>query len=84
MTEFDKLRALLDLPPVAGPDPDGGAEARASTRRRTISQGAARSPAGATARTPRRRKWVRPLWTVLVIVTVLDAVYLLAKSLAPG
>ena len=61
MTEFDKLRALLDMPRPAA----DVAEARALAERRT----------------PRR--WTRPLWRVLIVVTALDAIYLLAQALRP-
>jgi hypothetical protein len=61
MTEFDKLRALLDAPPPAA----DVAEARAV----------------AEERTPRR--WMRLLWKVLIVVTALDAIYLLAQTLRP-
>ena len=84
MSEFDKLRALLDFPKTASPDPDGVAEVRAAIARRTMSQGAVQSPSSAAIGTPRRRQWTRPLWTVLIIVTVLDAVYLLFRALPPG
>ena len=63
MSEFDKLRALLD------------------------NVGAAKSPSAApsapAAGTPRSRRWTRTLWMLFVIVTVLDAVYLLVKTLPP-
>ncbi len=61
MSEFEKLRALLDAPPPAV----DVAEARALARRRT----------------PRR--WMRPLWKVLIVLTALDAIYLLAQALRP-
>jgi hypothetical protein len=59
MSEFEKLRALLD---TAGPAADV-TEARALAKRRT----------------PRR--WVRSLWKVLIVLTALDAIYLLARAL---
>ena len=39
MTEFDKLRALLDMPRPAAPDQDDLAEARALTERLAMSSG---------------------------------------------
>jgi hypothetical protein len=60
MSEFDKLRALLD---TARPAADV-AEARAPKR-------------------PTPRRWVRPLWKVLIVLTALDAIYLLAQALRP-
>ncbi len=38
----------------------------------------------APAGTSRGRRWARTLWTVFIVVTVLDAVYLLIKTLASG
>jgi hypothetical protein len=61
MSEFDKLRALLDGPPPAV----DVAEARALVQRRTA------------------RRWMRPLWKVLIVLTALDAIYLLAQALRP-
>jgi hypothetical protein len=59
MTEFDKLRALLDMPRPADP----ANFARADTR------------------TLRRGRWARLLWSIFVVVTLLDAIYLLAQAL---
>lgn len=61
MTEFDKLRALLDAP-LAEAD-------------------VVEAPALAGRRAPRR--WVRLLWKVLIVATVLDAIYLLTQTLRP-
>jgi hypothetical protein len=61
MSEFDKLRALLDAPPPAAEV----AEARALAERRPS------------------RRWMRPLWKVLVVLTALDAIYVLAHALRP-
>lgn len=63
MSEFDKLRALLDDVAAAG------------------SPSAAPSPpAGGT---PRGRQWARALWLLFLVVTALDAVYLIVKALPP-
>jgi hypothetical protein len=84
MTEFDKLRALLDMPRPAGPDQDDLAEARALTERLAMSSGPAPSHSAATqtmiVRTRRRPRWTwtRLLWRVLLVALILDAVYLLA------
>ena len=84
MTEFDKLRALLDMPRPAGPDQDDLAEARALTERLTMSSRPAQSHSAATqammVRTRRcpRWAWTRLLWRVLLVALILDAVYLLA------
>ena len=56
MSEFDRLRALLD----------------------NVAVGDSAAPA-APARGSRR--WTRALWTVLAIVTALDALYLLVRAL---
>jgi hypothetical protein len=56
MSEFDRLRALLD----------------------NVAVGDSAVPA---ARAPGSRRWTRALWTVLAIVTTLDALYLLVKAL---
>lgn len=60
MTEFDKLRALLDMP-HADPGPANFARARPQTLR--------------------RGQWARLLWSIFVVVTLLDAIYLLAQAL---
>jgi hypothetical protein len=84
MTEFDKLRALLDMPRPAGPDQDDLAEARALTERLAVSSRPAQSHSAATqatmVRTRRRPRWTwtRLLWRVLLVALILDAVYLLA------
>jgi anti-sigma factor RsiW len=84
MTEFDKLRALLDMPRPAGPDQVDLAEARALTERLAMSSRPAQSHAAATqamvVRTRRRPRWTwrRLLWRVLLVALILDAVYLLA------
>ncbi len=76
MGEFDKLRALLDIPRSAQADPVDVAEARAPTERRMTSPKLAhsRSAPATIARTLRRRLWTRLLWRILVAVTVLDAI----------
>jgi hypothetical protein len=85
MSEFEKLRALLDMPPTAARDLIDGDQAqvlgelRAIARRPTELRSAAR-PA-AMAAPPRRRRWTRPLWAVLIVVTVLDAIYLISHAL---
>jgi hypothetical protein len=61
MSEFDRLRALLDAPLPAA----DVAEARVLAKRRT----------------PRR--WMRPVWKALIVLTALDAIYLLAQALRP-
>jgi hypothetical protein len=83
MTEFDKLRALLDLPRPAGPDQVDLAEARALTERLATSRPAQSHSAATQAmmvRTRRRPRWTwtRLLWRVLLVALILDAVYLLA------
>ena len=84
MTEFDKLRALLDMPRPAGPDQEDLAEARALTERLAMSSRPAQSHSAATqtmiVRTRRRPRWTwtRLLWRVLLVALILDAVYLLA------
>jgi hypothetical protein len=84
MTEFDKLRALLDMPRPAGPDQVDLTEARALTDRRTTSPRPAQSrsaPAPAImVRTNRRLRlrWTWLLWRVLVVALILNAFYLLA------
>ncbi len=60
MSEFDKLRALLDTVVVSGSN-------------------AASPPPGGTLRV---RRLARALWAVFIVVTALDALYLLAKALA--
>lgn len=83
MTEFDKLRALLDMPRHAGPDPVDLAEARALTERLAMSSRPTQSHSAATrammVRTRRRPRWpwTRLLWRVLLVALILDAVYLL-------
>jgi hypothetical protein len=77
MTEFDKLRALLDFRATTSTDPGGVAEFRPSTGQR-----AAQSHAATTAGAPHRRQWTR-LLMVLIILTVFDAVYLLIRAFPP-
>ena len=64
MSEFDRLRALLDDVAAAKSD-----------------SAALWAP---PARTTRGRRWARTLWTVFIVVTALDAVYLLIKALPSG
>jgi hypothetical protein len=61
MTEFDKLRALLDMPRPADRGPANFVRAH--------------------TRTLRRGRWARLLWSIFVVVTLLDAIYLLAQAL---
>jgi hypothetical protein len=83
MTEFDKLRALLDMRRPAGPDQVDLAEARALTERLAMSSRPAQSHSAATqammVRTRQRPRWTwtRLLWRVLLVALILDAVYLL-------
>jgi len=66
LSEFDKLRALLDNVGAAKSDPV-----------------ASWAPAAGTPRSSRSWRWARTLWIVFIVVTVLDAVYLLVKTLPP-
>ena len=82
MTEFDKLRALLDMPRPAGPDQLYINEARAPIKRRATSPRPTQTRSAAVpapmVRTNRRLRWTWLLWRVLLVTLILDALYLLA------
>jgi hypothetical protein len=76
MSEFDKLRALLDLPKDTGPTPVTPCRPES----RSIPKAAAQEPDALRSPAARRR---RPLWpfAIFLVITAIDALYLLAKAL---
>ena len=76
MSEFDKLRALLDLPKDTGPTPLTPCRPESQSIPKAASQKAAalQSPAA------RRRRLLWP-FAILLVITASDALYLLAKAL---
>jgi hypothetical protein len=76
LSEFDKLRALLDLPKDAGPAPVTSRRLEPRTTPKATSEEfkALRSPAA------RRRRLLWP-FAVLLVITAIDALWLLAQAL---
>ena len=75
MSEFDKLRALLDLPKDTGPTPLTPCRPESQSIPKAAPQKAAalQSPAA-------RRRLLWP-FAILLVITASDAFYLLAKAL---
>jgi hypothetical protein len=74
MSEFDKLQALLD-------PPKDREQASVTPRRPEIdSECGSQDPDALRSPAARRRRLLWPL-AILLVITVIDAVYLLAKAL---
>jgi hypothetical protein len=76
MSEFEKLRALLDLPKDREP-------ASVTPRRpepRSIAKAASQEPDAVRSPATRRRRLLW-LFAILLVITSIDALYLLAKAL---
>jgi hypothetical protein len=76
MSEFDKLRALLDLPKDTGPTPLTPCRPESQSTPKAVPQEAAALQSSAA----RRRRLLWP-FAILLVITAGDALYLFAKAL---
>ena len=76
MSEFDKLRALLDPPK----DIEQASVTPRLPEPRSIAKAASQDPDALRSPAARRRRLLWPL-AILLVITVIDAMYLLAKAL---